>query len=76
MVAEEDRLLNDLVLRCVPTLVDLAEDRGGFVASHVVRYLDRFGRCGDPTQGFALGGGDPNRLDGGALARDAGLRRR
>ena len=54
MVAQDDRLLNDLVLRCLPTLVDLAEDRGGFVASHVVRYLDRFGRWGDPTLGFAL----------------------
>ena len=54
MVAQDDRLLNDLVLRCMPTLVDLAENRGGFVPSHVVRYLDRFGHCGDPTQGFAL----------------------
>jgi hypothetical protein len=28
--------------------------RGGFIASHVVRYLDRFGTCGDPNLGFAL----------------------
>ena len=54
MVAQDDRLLNDLVLRCLSTLVDLAEERGGFVASHVVRYSDRFGRCGDPTLGLAL----------------------
>lgn len=52
MVARDDRLLNDLVLRCLPKLVDLAEQRGGFLARHVVRYLERFGRCGDPTLGF------------------------
>ena len=54
MVAPHDRLLNDLVLRSMPTLVDLAEERGGFVPRHVVRYLDRFGHCGEPEQGFAL----------------------
>jgi hypothetical protein len=43
MVAQDDRLLNDLVFRCFSTLVDLDEDRGGFVASQLVRYLDRFG---------------------------------
>ena len=52
MVARDDRLLNDLVLRCVPRLVDLAEERCGFLASHVVRYLDRFGHWGDPTTGW------------------------
>ena len=46
------RLLNELVLRRLPDLVDRAEQRGGFIASHVVRYLDRFGTCGD--LGFAL----------------------
>lgn len=54
MVAPHDRLLHDLVLRSMPTLVDLAEERGGFVPRHVVRYLDRFGHCGEPEQGFAL----------------------
>ena len=56
MVATDDdrRLLQDLVLRRVPHLVDRAEARGGFVPSHVVRYLDRFGHCGDPALGFAL----------------------
>ena len=42
------------MLRYVPTLVDPAEKRRGFVASHVVRYLDRFGHCGEPEQGFTL----------------------
>ena len=31
-----------------------AEDRGGFLPSNIVRSLDRFGHCGDPTLGFAL----------------------
>ena len=48
IVAQDDRLLNDLLLECLHTSVDLAEDRGGFVASHVVRYLDRFGRAPTP----------------------------
>ena len=38
----------------MPNLVDRAEDRGGFLPSHIVRSLDRFGHCGDPTLGFAL----------------------
>ena len=46
-------MLQDLVLRRVGHLVDRAEERGGFVPRHVVRYLDRFGHCGDPTLGFA-----------------------
>ena len=54
MVAEDDRLLNDLVLRCLPKLVDLAEHADRFVPRHVVRALERFGHCGDPTLGFAL----------------------
>ena len=55
MVApDEQRMLQDLVLRRMPHLVDRAEERGGFVPSHVVRYLDRFGNCGDPNLGFAL----------------------
>jgi hypothetical protein len=55
MVAPDDEhMLQDLVLRRVAQLVDRAEERGGFVPSHVVRYLDRFAHCGDPTRGFAL----------------------
>ena len=55
MVAPDDQcMLQDLVLRRVGHLVDRADARGGFVPRHVVRYLDRFGHCGDPTLGFAL----------------------
>ena len=54
MVAQDDRMLQEMVLRQLPRLVDLAEARGGFISSHVVRYLHRFGTCGDPTLGFAL----------------------
>jgi hypothetical protein len=46
--------LNDLVLRCVPKLVDRLEDQGRFLSGHVLRTLDRFGHCGDPERGFAL----------------------
>ena len=49
-----DRSLNELVRRCVPSLVDLLESRDRYLQAHVVRYLDRFGTCGDPTLGFAL----------------------
>ena len=51
---DQDRMLQHLVLRRATELVDRAEERGGFVPSHVMRYLERFAHCADPTLGFAL----------------------
>jgi hypothetical protein len=36
MLVEPDRLLQNLVLRRLPTLVDRAEDCRGFLPSHIV----------------------------------------
>ena len=51
---DPSRGLHDLVLRCVPKLVDHLEAQDRYLPAHAVRYLDRFGHCGDPTLGFAL----------------------
>ena len=46
------------------TVVDLAEDRVGFVPSHVVHDLDRFGCCGGPTcGGRAMASGAAHLID-------------